>query len=104
MPFTGNEGTVISRAQALTMINNFQGSPAFQNIKGGFYGKNKILSILNQPNCVGIRYYHAHNASNQPVIVLVGEDNAGSCMTNAVLINDGPLCPPFCPTMNALDV
>ena len=103
MPFTGNEGTIISPPQAKTMITNYQNSPSFQNLKGGFYGKNKILAILNQANCVGIRYYHAHNASNQPVIVLVGEDNAGNNLSSGVLINDGPLCPPFCPTSNALD-
>ncbi|MBI3363775.1 MAG: hypothetical protein HY033_02590, partial [Ignavibacteriae bacterium] len=82
MPFTGNEGTIITRAQARTMIQSFQNSASFQNVKGGFYGKNKLLTILNQPNCVGIRYYHAMNDKGEPVIVLVGEDDKGKCMSD----------------------
>ncbi len=103
MPFTGNEGTFVTRAEARTMTQSFQNSTSFNSIKGGFYGKNKILAILNQPNCVGIRYYYGMNDKGEPVIVLVGEDNKGMCMSDDNVLELGPFCPPFCPESNSLD-
>ena len=103
MTRSADDGSIITRAQALTMIQGFQKSAAFQGIKGGFYGRNNLLKILNQPNCVGIRYYYGKNDKNEPVIVLVGEDNKGKCMSDDVVLELWPYCPPWCPESNALD-
>ncbi|HEV8539111.1 MAG TPA: hypothetical protein VGR15_09365 [Bacteroidota bacterium] len=102
-----DDGKIITREQAKSMILKYQGSTDLFNssgaTKGGFYGRNKILSILNQANCIGLRYYYALNASNQLVIALVGEDRDGNVMSGGTVINEGPLCPPVCGTTNFLD-
>ncbi len=106
MPFTGDEGTFMKRSDAKTLIQNHQISQKAGSVKGGFFGKNKIAAILDQPNCIGIRYYHAvRTVDNKPtpVIVIVGEDAAGAAMSDGLLLEEGPLCPPFCPKVNALD-
>lgn len=104
MPQSPDDGLVISRAAAKQMIQNFQASPIYadQRIKGGFYGRNKINSLLNQTDCVGIRYYYALS-NGKLVITLVGEDKTGECLSDTVVIDEGPLCPPWCPGSNALD-
>jgi len=103
MPRNPDDGTIIKRSDALTMIQSFQNSASFNTIKGGFYGRNKILAILNQPNCIGIRYYHGMNGKGEPIIVLVGEDDKGKCLSDDMVLELGPVCPPWCPDSNALD-
>ena len=103
MPFTGNEGTQITRVQAKGMIEKFQQSGQYKNIKGGFFGRKILLAILNQPNCVGIRYYHSLDAKSQPTLVLVGEDQNGTILSDGILGEEGPLCPPWCGVANPLD-
>jgi hypothetical protein len=101
MSFKGTEGKKISLQKARTMIGGHQKSKAFKvaskssGVKGGFYGKKTLLKILSQPNCVGVRYFHARNASKQPTIVLVGEHKDGSLLTK-MMVNEGPICPPIC--------
>ncbi len=96
MAFTGDEGTIESLASAKAMIKSYQATQASGFIKGAFYGKNKLMSILNQPNCVGIRYYFGRNSSNQQIIVIVGADANGNDLTNGMILEQGPLCPPIC--------
>ena len=103
MALTADEGKIITREQALAMIRGFQNSTSYQGIKGGFYGKNNLIKILSQPNCVGIRYYYGMNDKNEPVIVLVGEDNNGKCLSDDTVLELWPYCPPWCPESNALD-
>ena len=102
---TANDGSKIKRIAAKQMIQNYQETPYFKGsgIKGGFIGRNHFYSILNQPNCVGVRYYHALNADGNHTIILVGEDAAGTTLSDGVLIDEGPLCPPWCGVGNLLD-
>ena len=96
MPFTGSEGSAISRDVARTLINNFQQSALFQDIKGGFIGRDILLKILEQQDCVGVRYFFALNDSDLPTIVLVGEDSKGVLQADGTIAEEFPLCPPFC--------
>lgn len=103
MQFTGKEGKGISVQKAKTLIKSFQNSKGAGKIKGGFYGKIGLAKILNQRGCVGIRYYHAVDAKKQRTIVLVGADKYGASMTKGFILEEGPLCPPWCDHSNALD-
>ncbi len=101
-----DDGKQITRSVARAMIQNFQKTLYFENnkIKGGFLGRNQVLAVLSQPACAGIRYYHALNSDGQHTIVLVGEDLNGNSLSDGVLSDEGPLCPPWCPHSNALDL
>lgn len=108
MPRTPNDGSIVTRAQAKAMIQRFQTSHPFgawnaTDLKGGFHGRNRIQGILDQPDCVGIRYYFGINSENKPAIVLVGEDSTGKVLSDGVVVEEGPLCPPFCGLSNSLD-
>lgn len=109
MPANADSGNIIATPNAKTLINNFRANSTYyekdhpvRGVKGAFYGKNKILAILNQPNCIGLRYYFGLNGNGQLVIVLSGEDSNGAGL-NGVVVEEGPLCPPFCGRSNTLD-
>lgn len=59
--------------------------------------------ILDQPGCIGVRYYRALNADGDPSMILVGVDQAGDDMTAGLLLDGIFLCPPFCPGGNVLN-
>jgi hypothetical protein len=100
-PTTADDGVPISPERAQKIIKDFQNDGNFfKGIRGGFYGRNVLMNILNQPNCKGIRYYHAlvPNKETQALehtIVLVGMDTNGAEMAGT-FTDEGPLCPPFC--------
>jgi len=98
MPFNGSEGKIISSTRAKKLIRGYLKSARYKHlekVEGGFFGKKKLLKILNQKNCVGIRYYHARNEKKKHTLVLVGQHTSGKPMEN-MFMDDGPLCPPFC--------
>lgn len=98
MPFTGNEGKIISTPKAMKLIGDYQKSPNYKHLKkiqGGFFGKKKLLKILDQKDCIGVRYFHAHNAGKKHTLVLVGVHKTGKPIVRMYL-DDGPLCPPYC--------
>jgi hypothetical protein len=102
MPYP-TRGTLISKTDADTLVNAFQGSAAYFNgVKGGFYGSEMIQTLLNQKGCDGLRYYHGlgpdpnDGGKIKQTIVLVAEDANGNLLTGAIL-EVGPLCPPYCP-------
>ena len=101
-------GSLISKAEADILVNAFQASPAhFNGVSGGFYGKELIQTLLSQPGCDGLRYYHGlgpdpyDGKKIKHTIILVAEDNKGNLLTGAIL-EIGPLCPPYCPSANTL--
>lgn len=96
---TAKDGKSISRKVAKKYIGSFRKSPNYKKhlkgIKGGFFGKNVLLKLLRQKNCIGMHYFHAHNAEKNHTIVLVGKHKNGKLMEN-MFLDDGPLCPPYC--------
>lgn|SRR5574343_611029 len=96
MSFNGNEGTFITLEEATQWTANFRNSGNYDGIKAQFYGKNKLLEILNQPGCVGIRIYRALDERNNPVLVLVGANSAENDLFTGNILEKGCSCPPFC--------
>jgi hypothetical protein len=96
MAFTGNENHDIDLATAKTMIQDFRSNLPLNGVHGGFFGKAKLLDILNQTNCVGIRYYYAHTENGDPTIVLVGADANEDDLAYGELAEFSKPCPPRC--------
>ena len=92
----------ISRAEAKSIIANYQATIARFNVKGGAFSSSAVLSILNQPGCVALRYYHALKPTGEFTIVLVGEDANGKALSDGMLAENPWYCPPVCPS-NGLD-
>ena len=96
-------GTIISKTDADALVSAFKASPKHWNgVTGGFYGKELIQNLINQPGCDGLRYYHGlgpdphDGAKVKQTIVVIAEDKNGNLLTGSIL-ELGPLCPPYCP-------
>jgi hypothetical protein len=102
MSFTGNEDHSITLAAATTMTEDFRDANPGA-ILGGFFGKTAIEAILNQTDCVGIRYYNALHANGDPTIVLVGVKANQDDLYNGVLAEFAKPMPPFSSSNNPLN-
>lgn len=97
--FTGNEGTMITEEDAVTLVNTYRSNNRGK-VKGIFFGKNKLNDILNQANVKGIRIYFGEE-NNDFKLVLVGADSNENDNLNKIL-DAGFACPTNCSTTGSL--
>lgn len=86
----------------------YRKAPPTKDDHAGAFLADAIRRVLDQPGCVGLRYYLAKkksDADNREVntMVLVGVDGDGNDMTSGEILNTPFLCPPFCADPNALN-
>lgn len=97
-----NTGEVISLDQAIEFTHSYQEQNP-NAIKAFFVGSDKVNSILEQENCMGIRMYNGYDVETQSNnLVLVGVDENGEDMTNGVIVEHLNPCPPDCPKNSSL--
>ena len=94
--FTGNENHDISLQDAAMLTQNFRNSQAEnQNvIKGEFFGKDALIALLTQPECVGARIYYGLDTGNVPRLIIVGANTIGDDILNGVIMEKGSISPP----------
>ena len=74
MAFNGSEGAAIDSATAAKWTKTYRdANPAA--IQSRFFGKEILQAILNQPGCVGIRFYYG-NDGTVPQLLAVGANSA----------------------------
>lgn len=95
MTFDGNEGEVVTLAEAASWTANYRSANPGA-IKAHAAGKNKLNSILNQDGCLGIRTYYAIDSEDALCLVMVGVDANGDDMENGVILERMSPCPPYC--------
>lgn len=101
MSFDGNEGAQISLQEGAELTMRYRTNHP-QSVKGVFYGRTHLETLLAQPGCVGIRMYFAQEADNSETLVLVGVDSTGNDMLN-IVIENGTKCPTICGATNPLN-
>lgn len=105
MAFTGNEDHRIDIDTARVMTRRFRDT-AVEDIvktKGGFFGKTRLQAILDQNNCVGLRYYFALESDLKLKVVLVGTDADENDITTGLLAEYSVMCPQICGVDNPLN-
>ena len=85
------------------MTARFRNSVQAGTTIGQFVGREKLMDILGQENCVGIRFYYALNELNEPAIVAVGADSDENDLTEGIIIDHFKKCPPMCSQKNKLN-
>lgn len=101
--FTGNEDHSITLAEAAVLTEAYRAKMNSGDRKGGFFGREAILEILNQQNCVGIRYYYGLDDQSKQVLVLVGATTDENDMTAGILAEQSVPCPSRCGDDNELN-
>lgn len=102
MSFTGQEDHSISLAEAASMTKKFRDNNPGDRL-GGFFGKDALLAILNQENCVGIRFYNAEDANGEHTLVLVGAKADQDDIESGVLADHSLPDPPYSAPANQLN-
>lgn len=113
MAFIGDEGTFITLSEAGDMTKKYRDNFLTVNRerKAVFFGREKLLAILNQPDCVGIRIYYGAEEVTRAVdtwheieMVLVGasaDENNQIGPTHKILDHGIP-CPSSCATITSV--
>lgn len=101
MAFDGTEGGFIDLEAAAAMTAEHR--RVYPNAhKCQFFGRDKVLELLEQSGCMGIRVYHGLNKEGERELIFVGADADGEDMLDMVL-DLSPKCPNNCPSTNALN-
>ncbi len=95
MSFDGREGTWYTVEQAAVLTHAFQAEAGKDAIIAEFMGKDKLLEILNQPNCEGLRVYLGKKADGSTCLVFLGADANENDQLTLILENGRP-CPKWC--------
>ncbi|HRI35086.1 MAG: hypothetical protein IPK88_18140 [Saprospiraceae bacterium] len=100
--FDPNTGTYVTLSEAQSMASNWAGLQSSLNMpiseanpKAYAFGNNKMLGIINQNGCEGIRLYNGYE-NNKRVIIVVGIDENGDDMTGGYILELSRPCPPNC--------
>ncbi|MBC6988430.1 MULTISPECIES: hypothetical protein [Hymenobacter] len=120
MAFDGTEGSFTHKQHAASLTKKHRTDHP-ESISSQFFGKEKLLHLLNHPDCVGIRIYNSKSDEGQHGFVVVGVNAeekdllhhpegaersvalaAPAEATSLILVN-GPCCPPSCATENELN-
>lgn len=94
---------VIPLAQAAADAKRHRGGGPHRIGDSGAFNAAAVLGLLQQPGCVGLRYYRGRTATAEDSMILVGVDAAGNDMTGGIVLDSHFPCPPFCPDGNTLN-
>jgi hypothetical protein len=103
MAFDGNEGTEVSLEDAARWTKNYRKTIEQGEIIAQFIGKNQLLKLLEQDDCMGVRFYYGINDEGLKNLVAVGADAAENDLEKGIIIEKMNPCPPFCSTKNGLN-
>lgn len=98
----GNEGKEITVQEAKEFIANYRNSSKPKAVKAEFFGKEKLNKILDQEQCVGIRFYFGKHNYGELNIVAVGCDKDGEDLYEGIILEMGEPCPPHCASLSPL--
>jgi hypothetical protein len=103
--FTGNESHDISLQDAANLTANYrdQFASGTNYIKGEFFGKSAIQTLLNQDECVGLRIYYGLDDQKVQKLVIVGVLANEEDMIDGNILEIGSPCPPICGSSNILN-
>lgn len=71
-------------------------------IKGGFFWKDQILSMLTSDS-IGMRYYYGVDKDGKKVIILTAVDADGNDICEGRLLEFSVICPTTCSVSNELN-
>ncbi len=94
--YTGHEDHFISLQEGIELTKAYRASVPPNSPLAHYFGKDALLKALNQPGCVGLRFYYGKHEDGSPALVVVGVDNTGSDMTKGIVLQRTILCPPDC--------
>lgn len=103
MAFNGDEGAVVTLAEASGWTANYRRTIPAGEIISQFVGRNKLMEILNQDDCMGVRIYYGIGDDGKKNLILVGAEADENDMVDGIILDKFSPCPPLCPSRNPLN-
>ena len=101
MAFTGNEDCTIDINDAAALNKNFR-----ENFKGQplgiYFSQATLYDVLNQEDCVGIRFYFAADTDGQLTLTFTGVTEDENDILG-IIGDNGIKCPASCSSANVLN-
>lgn len=103
--FNGSEGAKIDLKKAARWTKRYRDENP-KEVKGHFYGCDKLYALLQENGCKGIRIYYAIDDDGNKKLVLAGAKSDrnnilpstdGKGDGDDFLLDDGLGCPDYCP-------
>ena len=92
-----------SLADAADLTANYRATISTGDTIAMFVGRNKLLDILNQPGCMGVRIYYGLDSKGEKRMVLVGASSNEDDMEKGVIVDHLDACPTMCSSANSLN-
>jgi hypothetical protein len=73
--FTGEENHWITFEKGAESTKRYRVNHPHE-IKGGYFSKQCIQDLLDQPDCVGIRIYFGNSSEGKPELIIVGVNSS----------------------------
>jgi hypothetical protein len=103
MSFDGNEGKVVSLQEASIWTAEYRNSIQPGETIAHFIGKNKLLELLEQENCIGVRIYYGIDENGEKNLIFVGTDENENDLVDGLILEYAKKCPPNCSDKNSLN-
>jgi len=103
MAFNGDEGSVVTLAEASGWTANYRRTIPAGEIISQFVGRNKLMEILNQDDCMGVRIYYGIGDDGKKNLILVGAEADENDMVDGIIVERLFPCPPLCSGRNSLN-
>jgi hypothetical protein len=103
MAFNGDEGSVVTLAEAAGWTANYRKTIPAGEIIGQFVGKNQLMKILNQKGCMGIRFYYGIGDDGKKNLIAVGAGSDENDMVDGIILERMITCPIRCSKSNSLN-
>jgi hypothetical protein len=100
MAFNGTEGEIITLAEGAAMTKQWRRTNS--NGNAVYYGKDILNQLLEQSDCVGIRFHFAVDSDGKNTLVLTGVDADENDLLS-IVADKGLKCPIRCGERNELN-
>lgn len=102
MAFNGSEAEQITLELGAAWTKNFRDAGNQDKTKAHFFGRDILMRILEQDNCMGLRIYYALDDNRNPQLVILGADGDEKDQVHGVIAERSFPCPNWCDTTSAL--
>jgi hypothetical protein len=100
MAFNGSEGTFIDLNEGAGLTKSYRNNHRNKKI-AQFFGKDKLLELLNQTDAVGIRIYFGERDGDIELVLVASDKNENDIIGK--ILDLGLNCPTNCSSRNALN-
>lgn len=103
MGFNGKEGSEVTLEEASKWTASYRSTIEEGDVIALFVGKDNLQKILEQEECMGIRFYFGIGDDGVKNLIAVGATRDENDMVDGIIMERFSPCPPVCSAKNSLN-